>query len=160
LTISVNRALQKSATFLNATTPSASDISMQRTALVNEHTELSAIKTSCDAVLEVLNGAPRLVDFDTHLQAVQNALLPEEQTKFLGDGAKSSLISDNKVIRAMVESIMPRINSKLTRVSKLLVEANAASKGKGSAVQWQIRVSNEDGIVLLDSAITQRVRKQ
>ena len=160
LTISVNRALQKSATFLNATTPSASDISMQRTALVSQHTELSAIKTSCDAVLEVLNGAPRLVDFDTHLQAVQNALLPKEQTRFLGDGAKSSLISDNKVIRAMVESIMPRINSELTRVSKLLVEANAASKGKGSAVQWQIRVSNEDGIVLLDSAITQRVRKQ
>jgi hypothetical protein len=47
----------------------------------------------------------------------------------------------------------------LIRVSKLLIEATAASKGKGSAVQWRIRVSNEDGIVLLDSAITQRVSK-
>ena len=160
LTISVNRALQKSATIFNATTPSASVISMQRTALANQQTELSAIKKSCSAVLAVSNGAKPLIDFETDLQAVQNALLPEEQTKFLGDGSKSSLISDNKIIRAMAESIMPRINGELTRVSKLLVEANAASKGKGSAVQWRIRVSNEDGIVLLDSAITQRVRKQ
>ena len=159
LTISVNRALQKSATVLNATTPSASVISMQRTALANQQTELSAIKKSCNAVLAVANGAKPLLDFETDLQAVQNALLPEEQTKFLGDGAKSSLISDNKVIRAMVESIMPRIDSELSRVSKLLIEATAASKGKGSAVQWRIRVSNEDGIVLLDSAITQRVSK-
>jgi hypothetical protein len=159
LTISVNRALQKSATVLNATTPSASVISMQRTALANQQTELSAIKKSCNAALEVANGAKPLIDFETDLQAVQNALLPEEQTKFLVDGAKSSLISDNKVIRAMVESIMPRIDSELNRVSKLLIEATAASKGKGSAVQWRIRVSNEDGIVLLDSAITQRVSK-
>jgi hypothetical protein len=159
LTISVNRALQKSATVLNATTPSASVISMQRTALANQQTELSAIKKSCNAVLAVANGAKPLIDFETDLQAVQNALLPEEQTKFLVDGSKSSLISDNKVIRAMVESIMPRIDSELNRVSKLLIEATAASKGKGSAVQWRIRVSNEDGIVLLDSAITQRVSK-
>ena len=159
LTISVNRALQKSATVLNATTPSASVISMQRTALANQQTELSAIKKSCNAVLAVANGAKPLIDFESDLQAVQNALLPEEQTKFLVDGAKSSLISDNKVIRDMVESIMPRIDSELNRVSKLLIEATAASKGKGSAVQWRIRVSNEDGIVLLDSAITQRVSK-
>ena len=59
----------------------------------------------------------------------------------------------------MVESIMPRIDSELNRVSKLLIEATAASKGKGSVAQWRIRVSNEDGIVLLDSAITQRVSK-
>jgi hypothetical protein len=159
LTISVNRALQKSATVLNATTPSASVVSIQRTALANQQSELSAIKKSCNAVLAVANGAKPLIDFETDLQAVQNALLPEEQTKFLVDGSKSSLISDNKVIRAMVESIMPRIDSELNRVSKLLIEATAASKGKGSAVQWRIRVSNEDGIVLLDSAITQRVSK-
>ena len=159
LIISVNRALQKSATVLSATTPSASDISMQRTALANQQSELSAIKRSCDAVLAVSKGAARSADFDTDLQAVQNALLPEEQRKFLGDGAKSSLISDNTVIRAMVESVTQRIDSELNRVSKLLIEATAASKGKGSAVQWRIRVSNEDGIVLLDSAITQRVRK-
>jgi hypothetical protein len=159
LTISVNRALQKSATVLNATTPSASDISMQRAALANQQIELSAIKTSCNAVLEVSNGAVRSVDFDTDLQAVQNALLPEEQAKFLGAGGKSSLISDKSIMRAMAESITPRIDSELIRISKQLVDANAASKGKGSAVQWRIRVSNEDGIVLLDSAITQRVSK-
>lgn len=159
LIISVNRALQKSATVLSATTPSASDISMQRTALANQQSELSATKRSCDAVLAVSKGAARSADFDTDLQAVQNALLPEEQRKFLGDGAKSSLISDNTVIRAMVESVTQRIDSELNRVSKLLIAATAASKGKGSAVQWRIRVSNEDGIVLLDSAITQRVRK-
>jgi hypothetical protein len=159
LTISVNRALQKSATILNATTPSASVISMQRTALAKQQTELSAIKKSCNAVLAVSKGAARSVDFDTDLQAIQNALLPEEQTKFLGDSAKSSLISDDKVIRAMAESVMPRIDSELTRVSKQLIEANAASKGKGSATQWRIRVSNEDGIVLLESAITPRVSK-
>jgi hypothetical protein len=159
LTISVNRALQKSATILNATTPSASVISMQRTVLAKQQTELSAIKKSCNAVLAVSKGAARSVDFDTDLQAIQNALLPEEQTKFLGDSAKSSLISDDKVIRAMAESVMPRIDSELTRVSKQLIEANAASKGKGSATQWRIRVSNEDGIVLLESAITPRVSK-
>ena len=159
LTVSANRAVQKSATILNAATPDTSVVGLQRTALANQQTELSAIKKSCNAVLAASKGAVRSVDFNTDLQAVQNALLPEEQTKFLVDGAKSSLISDNKVIRAMVESIMPRIDSELNRVSKLLIEATAASKGKGSAVQWRIRVSNEDGIVLLDSAITQRVSK-
>ena len=159
LSISVNRALQKSVTFFNVTIPSASAISTQRAALANQQIELSAIDTSCNVVLAVSKGAVRSVDFNTHLQAVQNALLPEEQKKFLVDGAKSSLISDNKVIRDMVESIMPRIDSELNRVSKLLNEATAASKGKGSPVQWRIRVSNEDGIVLLDSAITQRVSK-
>jgi hypothetical protein len=59
----------------------------------------------------------------------------------------------------MVESITQRIDEELTSVSKRLIAATVASKGKGSAVQWRIRVSNEDGIVLLDSAITQRVRK-
>jgi hypothetical protein len=159
LTISVNRALQKSATVLNATTPSASVISIQRTALANQQTELSAIKKSCNAVLAVSNGAKPLMDFDTDLQAVQNALLPVEQTKFLGPGGKSSMIADKAIMRAMVESITPRIDNELTRVSKLLTEANAASKGKGSAAQWRIRVTNEDGIVLLDSVITPRVSK-
>jgi hypothetical protein len=159
LTISVNRALQKSATVLNAATPSASVISIQRTALANQQTELSAIKKSCNAVLAVANGAKPLMDFDTDLQAVQNALLPVEQTKFLGPGGKSSMIADKAIMREMVESITPRIDNELTRVSKLLTEANAASKGKGSAAQWRIRVTNEDGIVLLDSAITPRVSK-
>ncbi len=159
LTISVNRALQKSATILNATTPSASVISMQRTALANQQTELSAIKKSCNAVLAVANGAKPLLDFETDLQAVQNALLPEEQTKFLGDGATSSLISKTSTMREMVESITLRIDSELDRVSKQLTEANAASKAKGSPGQWRMRVSNEDGIVLLDSAITQRTSK-
>jgi hypothetical protein len=59
----------------------------------------------------------------------------------------------------MAESITPRIDSELIRISKQLVDANAASKGKGSATQWRIRVSNEDGIVLLDSAITSRMSK-
>ena len=159
LTISVNRALQKSATILNATTPSASVISMQRTALANQQIELSAIKKSCTAVLAVSKGAARSVDFDTDLQAVQNALLPEEQAKLLGAGGKSSLISDKSIMRAMAETITPRIDSELIRISKQLVDANAASKGKGSATQWRIRVSNEDGIVLLESAITPRVSK-
>jgi hypothetical protein len=159
LTISANRAVEKSAMILNAVIPDISVIALQRTALVAQQTELNAIQRSCNAVLVVSTGAARSVDFDADLQAVQNALLPEEQTKFLGGGAKSSLISDNKIIRAMAESIMPRIDSELDRVSKLLIEATAASKGKGSAVQWRIRVSNEDGIVLLDSAITQRVSK-
>ena len=134
LTISANRAVQKSATILNAVIPDISVLALHRTALVTQQTELNAIQRSCNAVLAVSKGAARSVDFDADLQAVQNALLPEEQTKFLGDGAKSSLISDNKVIRAMVESIMPRIDSELNRVSKLLIEATAASKGKGSAV--------------------------
>ena len=159
LTISANRAVEKSAMILNAVIPDISVIALQRTALVAQQTELNAIQRSCNAVLVVSTGAARSVDFDADLQAVQNALLPEEQTKFLGGGAKSSLISDNKIIRAMAESIMPRIDSELDRVSKLLIEATAASKGKGSAAQWRIRVSNEDGIVLLDSAITQRVSK-
>ena len=159
LTITVNRALQKSATIVNAVIPSASVVGLQLTVLMKQQTELSAIKKSCNAVLAVSKGAARSVDFDADLQAVQNALLPEEQAKFLGDGAKSSLISDNKIIRPMAESVMLRVDSELIRVSKLLIEANAASKGKVSAVQWRIRVSNEDGIVLLDSAITQRVNK-
>ena len=159
LTISANRAVEKSAMILNAVIPDISVIALQRTALVAQQTELNAIQRSCNAVLVVSTGAARSVDFDADLQAVQNALLPEEQTKFLGGGAKSSLISDNKIIRAMAESIMPRIDSELDRVSKLLIEATAASKGKGSVAQWRIRVSNEDGIVLLDSAITQRVSK-
>jgi hypothetical protein len=159
LNISANRAVEKSAMILNAVITDISVIALQRTALVTQQIELNAIQRSCNAVLAVSTGAARSVDFDADLQAVQNALLPEEQTKFLGVGAKSSLISDNKIIGAMAESIMPRINRELTRVSELLVEANAASKGKGSVAQWRIRVSNEDGIVLLDSAITQRVNK-
>jgi len=159
LTISVNRALQKSAIIFTATTPSSSVISMQRTALANQQIELSAIKKSCTAVLAVSKGAARSVDFDADLQAVQNALLPEEQAKFLGAGGKSSLISDKSIMRAMAESITPRIGSELIRISKQLVDANAASKGKGSAIQWRIRASNEDGIVLLESAITPRVSK-
>jgi hypothetical protein len=159
LSISVNRALQKSATVLNATTPNASVVGLQRTALANQQIALSAIKKSCNTVLAVSNGAKQLIDFDTDLQAVQNALLPEERQKFLVDGATSSLTSDKKTMRAMVDLIMPRTDIEISSVSQLLIEANAASKGKGSAVQWRIRVSNEDGIVLLDSAITQRVNK-
>jgi hypothetical protein len=69
------------------------------------------------------------------------------------------MISDKSTMRAMVESIMPRVDKELNLVSKQLTDANAASKGKGSPAQWRIRVSNEDGIVLLDSAITPRVSK-
>ncbi len=161
LTITINRALQKLATTFKAATPNASTVALQLTALVKQQTELNAIKKSCNTVLAVSKGATRSVDFETDLQAVQNALLSDEQKNFLGESAKSSLISDNKVMRAMVESITPRIDSELNHVSKLLADANAASKGKGkgSATQWHIRVSNEDGIVLIDSAITQRTSK-
>jgi hypothetical protein len=159
LTVSVNRALQKSATMFSATTPSAAVIGLQITALSKQQSELSALKKSCNAVLAVSNGIAQSGDFGTDLQAVQNALLPEEQAKFLGAGGKSSLISDKSIMRAMAESITPRIDSELIRISKQLVDANAASKGKGSAIQWRIRVSNEDGIVLLESAITPRVSK-
>ena len=159
LTVSVNRALQKSATVFSATTPSAAVIGLQITALSKQQGELSALKKSCNVVLAVSKSTAPSGDFGTDLQAVQNALLPEEQKRFLGDGGTSSLTSDNKTMRDMVESITPRLDSELNRVSKLLIEATAASKGKGSAVQWRIRVSNEDGIVLLDSAITQRVSK-
>jgi len=159
LTITINRALQKLATTFKAATPNASTIALQRTLLGKQQTELSAIKKSCNAVLTVSKGGKRSAEFEFDLQAVQNALLPDEQKNFLGEGAKSSLISNDNVMRAMVQAIMPRIESELNRVSKLLADANAASKGKGSATQWLIRVSNEDGIVLMDSAITQRAGK-
>jgi hypothetical protein len=159
LTVSANRAVQKSATILNAATPDTSVVGLQRTALVKQQIELSAIKKSCNVVLAVSKGTTRPVDFETDLQAVQDALLPAERAKFIGDAATSSLISNTSTMRDMVESITPRIDNELTRVSKLLTEANAASKGKGSAAQWRIRVTNEDGIVLLDSAITPRVSK-
>ena len=110
-------------------------------------------------MLAVAKGGTQSGDFGTDLQTVQNALLPEEQKKFLGDGATSSLTSDRSIMRAMVESITPRIDSELNLVSKKLTEANAASKAKGNPGQWRMRVSNEDGIVLLDSAITPRVSK-
>ena len=159
LTISVSRAVQKSATVFSATTPSSSVVGLQITALSKQQAELSALKKSCNVVLAVAKGGTQSGDFGTDLQAVQNALLPEEQKKFLGDGATSSLTSDRSIMRAMVESITPRIDSELNLVSKKLTEANAASKAKGSPGQWRMRVSNEDGIVLLDSAITPRVSK-
>jgi len=159
LTISVSRAVQKSATVFSVTTPSSSGVGLQITALSKQQAELSALKQSCNVVLAVAKGGTQSGDFGTDLQAVQNALLPEEQKKFLGDGATSSLTSDRSIMRAMVESITPRIDSQLNLVSKKLTEANAASKAKGSPGQWRMRVSNEDGIVLLDSAITPRVSK-
>ena len=159
LAISVSRTVQKSATVFSATTPSPADIGLRITALSKQQAELSALKKSCNVVLAVSNGATPSGDFQTDLQAVQNALLPEEQKKLLGAGGTSSLISDNKTMRDMVESITPRIDSELKIVSKKLTEANAASKVKGSPAQWRMRVSNEDGIVLLDSAITPRVSK-
>jgi hypothetical protein len=159
LTISVSRAVQKSATVFSATTPSPAVIGLQITALSKQQAELGALKKSCNVVLAVSNGATPSGDFQTDLQAVQNALLPEEQKRFLGNGATSSLISEKSTMRAMVESITPRIDSELNLVSKKLTEANAASKAKGSTAQWRMRVSNEDGIVLLDSAITQRASK-
>ena len=159
LTVSVSRAVQKSATVFSATTPSSSVVGLQITALSKQQAELGALKKSCNVVLAVSNGATPSGDFQTDLQAVQNALLPEEQKRFLGNGATSSLISEKSTMRAMVESITPRIDSELNLVSKKLTEANAASKAKGSTAQWRMRVSNEDGIVLLDSAITQRASK-
>jgi hypothetical protein len=159
LTVSVSRAVQKSATVFSATTPSSSVVGLQITALSKQQAELSALKKSCNVVLAVAKGGTQSGDFGTDLQTVQNALLPEEQKKFLGDGATSSLTSDKSTMRAMVESITPRIDSELNLVSKKLTEANAASKAKGNPGQWRMRVSNEDGIVLLDSAITQRMSK-
>ncbi|RLS52737.1 MAG: hypothetical protein DWH92_01415 [Planctomycetota bacterium] len=159
LTISVSRAVQKSATVFSATTPSSSVVGLQVTALSKQQAELSALKKSCNVVLAVAKGGIQSGDFGTDLQTVQNALLPEEQKKFLGDGATSSLTSDRSIMRAMVESITPRIDSELNLVSKKLTEANAASKAKGNPGQWRMRVSNEDGIVLLESAITPRVSK-
>jgi hypothetical protein len=151
--------VQKSATTFSAVTPSASVVGLRITALSKQQTELSALKKSCNVVFAVSKGATPSGDFGTDLQAVQNALLPEEQKKFLSSGGKSSLISDNKIMHDMVESIMPRVDKELNLVSKQLTDANAASKAKGSPAQWRIRVSNEDGIVLLDSAITPRVSK-
>ena len=159
LTVSVSRAVQKSATVFSATTPSPAVIGLQITALSKQQAELSALKKSCNVVLAVAKGGTQSGDFGTDLQAVQNALLLEEQKKFLGDGATSSLTSDRSIMRAMVESITTRLDSELNLVSKKLTEANAASKAKGSTAQWRMRVSNEDGIVLLDSAITQRASK-
>jgi hypothetical protein len=159
LTVSISRAAEKSATVFSATTPSPSVVGLQITALSKQQAELSALKKSCNVVLSVSRGGTQSGDFGTDLQAVQNALVPEEQKKFLGAGATSSLTSDRSIMRQMVESITSRVDSELNRVSKLLIEATAVSKGKGSTMQWHIRVSNEDGIVLLDSAITQRVNK-
>ncbi len=159
LTLSVNRAVQKSATVFSAMAPSASVVGLHITALSKQQAELSALKKSCNVVLAVAKGGTQSGGFEADLQAVQNALLPEEQKKFLVAGGKSSLISDSKTMRDMVESITPRLDSELNSVSKKLTEANAASKAKASPAQWRIRVSNEDGIVLLDSAITPRVSK-
>lgn len=159
LTISVNRAVQKSATTFSAVTPSASVVGFRITALSKQQAELSALKKSCNVVLAVSKGSTSSGDFPADLQAVQNALLPAERSKFLVAGDESSLISDKSTMRAMVESMTPRIDSELNRVSKQLTAANAASKAKGSPGQWRMRVSNEDGIVLLDSAITPRVSK-
>jgi hypothetical protein len=106
------------------------------------------------------NGGLRPRDFDQDLQAVQNALLPEEQANFLGNNGQPLLITNNAVMRQMVDTVLPRIESDLDRVSKLLNETKAAGQGKPSTPQWRIRISNEDGVVLLDSAITQRGGKQ
>lgn len=159
-TLSVNRAVQKSSTSLRAEALSGSAPGIQRTTLATEVQQLAARKRSCGVVRAVANGSLRPKDFDQDLQAVQNALLPEEQAKFLGNNGQSLLITDITVMRQMVDAVLPRIESDLDRVSKLLNETKAASQGKSSTPQWRIRVSNEDGVVLLDSAITQRGGKQ
>ena len=160
LTLSVNRAVQKSSTSLRAEALSGSAPGIQRTTLATEVQQLAARKRSCGVVRAVANGGLRPKDFDQDLQAVQNALLPEEQAKFLGNNGQSLLITDIAVMRQMVDTVLPRIESDLDRVSKLLNETKAAGQGKPSTPQWRIRVSNEDGVVLLDSAITQRGGKQ
>jgi hypothetical protein len=160
LTLSVNRAVQKSSTSLRAEALSGSAPGIQRTTLATEVQQLAARKRSCGVVRAVANGGLRPKDFDQDLQAVQNALLPEEQAKFLGNNGQSLLITDIAVMRQMVDTVLPRIESDLDRVSKLLNETKAAGQGKPSTPQWRIRISNEDGVVLLDSAITQRGGKQ
>lgn len=160
LTLSVNRAVEKSSTSLRAEALSGSAPGIQRTTLATELQQLAARKRSCGVVRAFANGGLRPRDFDQDLQAVQNALLPEEQAKFLGNNGQSLLITDNAVMRQMVDTVLPRIESDLDRVSKLLNETKAAGQGKPSTPQWRIRVSNEDGVVLLDSAITQRGGKQ
>jgi hypothetical protein len=160
LTLSVNRAIQKSSTSLRAEALSGSAPGIQRATLATEMQQLAARKRSCGVVRAVVNGSLRPKDFDQDLQAVQNALLPEEQARFLGNGGQSLLITDITIMGQMVDAVLPRIESDLDRVSKLLNETKAAGQGKPSTPQWRIRVSNEDGVVLLDSAITQRGGKQ
>ena len=152
LRVVIDRGRQKSGIVVTASLPA--DIATRKGAITMKVTDLRALNAACIAVRDVAKGARRGTGFDADLQAVQNALTDEELGRVAPGSARNVPLADSPAMMAAVDAVEPRTAAALDAASRSLAELSQVSADKSRLpARIVVRISNDDGIVLLESEV-------
>jgi hypothetical protein len=82
---------------------------------------------------------------------VHRATIPAER-KALGIPDETVTVIDRGLLRKMVEAVEPRARERVDALSVELRRLQASAKG-AVPPKWRVRITDEDGLLLLDSEI-------
>jgi len=148
--LTVNREIQADAALISAVRAAGGD-SERRARVVGELTEARALKSACDTVKAVASGAKPPPEYATMLSRVHRATIPAER-EVLGIPDDSVTVTDRGLLQKMVEAVEPRTKERIDALSAELKSLQPSAKGAAPS-KWRVRITDEDGILLLDSEI-------
>ena len=152
LRVAVDRGRQKSGIVVTASLPA--DIATRKGAITMKVTDLRALNAACIAVRDVAKGSRRGTGFEADLQAVQNALTDEELARVAPGSARNVPLADAPAMMAAVDAVEPRTAAALDAASRSLAELSQVSADRSRLpARIVVRISNDDGIVLLESEV-------
>jgi hypothetical protein len=148
--LSVNRDVQAGAALISAARAGGGDSTRVAKAMA-DLSEASALKSACDSVKSVANGAAPGKDFDAMVSLVHRATIATER-ETLGIPDETVTVTDRGLLRKMVEAVEPRARERVDALSVELRRLQASAKG-AVPPKWRVRITDEDGLLLLDSEI-------
>jgi hypothetical protein len=148
--LSVNREIQADAALISAVRAAGGD-SARMTKVAGELAEASALKRACDVVKSAASGATPPKDFEAMVSLVHRATNSTER-EALGIPDETVTVTDRGLLRTMAEAVEPRTKERIDALSAELKSLQASAKGAAPS-KWRVRISDEDGILLLDSEI-------
>jgi hypothetical protein len=148
--LSVNREIQADAALISAVRAAGGD-SARMTKVAGELAEASALKRACDVVKSAASGATPPKDFEAMVSLVHRATNSTER-EALGITDLTVTVTDRGLLRTMAEAVEPRTKERIDALSAELKSLQASAKGAAPS-KWRVRITDEDGILLLDSEI-------
>jgi hypothetical protein len=148
--LSVNREIQADAALISAVRAAGGD-SARMTKVSGELAEASALKRACDVVKSAASGATPPRDFEAMVSLVHRATNSTER-EALGIPDETVTVTDRGLLRTMAEAVEPRTKERIDALSAELKSLQASAKGAAPS-KWRVRITDEDGILLLDSEI-------
>jgi hypothetical protein len=155
LMLTVDRTIDKEGAILRAQAQDRDAISARRSALTSEINALNSTITACRA-FDAASAKGTSID-DLQLGLIDAGITAEERRQHLGavDAKFASATSAKQ--RAASAAIKQRLMARLDGASAELAEANLALKASdakaGTAPRWQVRILNDDGLVLHDGPV-------